>query len=100
MAYVPVCFNPLKSLFSCLYFDLSDSLGRDTANNGIWLYILRYHCTGCYNGPIAYRHASQHCCVGTDPYVLADVDWGISHALTVGWIEVVVDGGQHYVVTY
>ena len=29
----------------------------------------------------------------------ADVNWCIAHALTVGWVKVVVDGCQHDVVT-
>ena len=38
--------------------------------------------------------------MGSNPYVLTNVDGCIAHTLTIGGVKVVVDGCQHDIVTY
>lgn len=89
----------VKSRFIGLLFYLLDDFGRHTSNNRIGLYVFGHYSTSSNNGSIADGHASQHRCVGSNPYIFADMDGGIAHALTLGGVEIVVDGCQYDVVT-
>ena len=75
-------------------------LGSVATNNGIRFNVLCDYCTSSYYGSIADGHSSKNGGIGSNPYVLANVDGSIAHALTLGRVKVVVDGCQHDVVTY
>ena len=50
---------------------------------------------GCWSSLITCKNSG----ISTNPNVLADVDGRIVHTLALGRVKIVVDGGQHNVVT-
>ena len=90
------CIRRPSSVF---YFYFLDDFRWNAANNRIWFYVFSDHSTCCYNGSIADGHARKYSGIGSYPDVLADVDGSIRHALTLGRVQVMVDSGQHNVMT-
>ena len=85
---------------SVFYLYLFYYLGWNATYNGIRFNVFCHYCTSSYYGSIADGYYSKNGGIGSNPDVFADVNWCIAHALTVGWVKVVIDGCQHDVVTY
>ena len=83
-----------------MYFYLFYYLGRNATNNGIRFYILRHHSTCCHYCSIANSHACKNGGIGSNPNVFPNVDGGIQHTLTLGWVKVMIDGCQHDIMAY
>ena len=86
-------------VISVFYIYFLDDFRWNAANNRIWFYVFSDHSTCCYNGSIADGHARKYSGIGSYPDVLADVDGSVRHALTLGRVQVMVDSGQHNVMT-